>query len=80
MANLDVLAKDIFKLATFFGKDSVYNFGEISTNIQLINVLGAFVWGNKFAEHKGNRFNFNFNKMINMDMFGKVGKFIKDLF
>lgn len=78
MHNIDILAKDIFKLATFFGKDSMYNFGEISTNIQLINVLGAFVWGNKFAEHKGGRF--NLGKMINMDMFGKVGKFIKDLF
>lgn len=77
MHNVDLLAKDIFKLATFFGKDTQYNMGELSTNIQLLNVLGTFVWGNKFAPSRGTKFNLKF---INMDMFGKVGKFIKDLF
>jgi len=39
MSNIDLLAKNIFKLATFFGKDTKLNMGELSSNIQIINVL-----------------------------------------
>lgn len=39
MPNLDLLSKEIFKLATFYGKDNILNLGDISSNIQFINVL-----------------------------------------
>ncbi len=50
MPNLDLLSKDVFKLATFYGKDNVLNLGDISSNIQFINVLGTYVWANKYTE------------------------------
>ena len=39
MPNLDLLSKDVFKLATFYGKDNILDLGDISSNIQFINVL-----------------------------------------
>lgn len=39
MPNLDIVSKEIFKLATFYGKDTILNLGDISSNIQFINVL-----------------------------------------
>lgn len=74
MTNVDLLAKNIFKLATFFGKDTQLNMGELSSNIQLINVLGTYVRGNKFGDIRGKKFKLDF------DMIGKMGKRIKELF
>lgn len=75
MPNLDLLAKDVFKLATFYGKDNILNLGDISSNIQFINVLGTYVWSNKYTEgRRGGGFNFNLNFV------GKIGTFFKDLF
>jgi len=50
MPNIDLLSKDIFKLATFYGKDTILNLGDISSNIQFINVLGTYVRSNKYTE------------------------------
>ena len=77
MPNLDLLAKDIFKLATFYGKDNILNLGDISSNIQFINTLGTYVWSNKYTEgRKGSTFGgFDFSKVVS-----KVGGFFKDLF
>lgn len=75
MPNLDLLSKDVFKLATFYGKDNVLNLGDISSNIQFINVLGTYVWANKYTEwRKGNGLKLNF------DFVGKIWWFFKDLF
>jgi hypothetical protein len=75
MPNLDLLAKDVFKLATFYGKDNILNLGDISSNIQFINVLGTYVWSNKYSEgRKGAGLKFN------LDFVGKIGTFFKDLF
>lgn len=74
MTNIDLLAKNMFKLATFFGKDTQSNMGELSTNIQLLNVLWAYVRGSKFGEMRRTKFKFDF------DVIGKVGKRVKDLF
>lgn len=74
MPNLDILAKDTFKLATFYGKDSILNLWDISSNIQFMNVLGSYIWSNKYIEWRKNNFKFNF------DVVGKVWKFFKDLF
>ena len=57
MPNLDLLAKDIFKLATFYGKDNILNLGDISSNIQFVNTLGTYVRSNKYTEgRKGSAF------------------------
>lgn len=50
MPNLDLLSKDIFKLATFYGKDTQLNLWDISNNIQFTNVLWTFVWSNKYQD------------------------------
>ncbi|MDR0369624.1 MAG: hypothetical protein LBH96_03830 [Candidatus Peribacteria bacterium] len=50
--NLDYLAKDTFKLATFFGKDQLVNLGDISNNIQFTNVIGCYYWSMKYVDEK----------------------------
>jgi cell division protein FtsA len=73
--NLDLLSKNIFKLATFYGKDTQLNLWDISNNIQFTNVLWTFVWSNKYVEwRKGSGFKINWN------IWATVGKFFKDLF
>ena len=75
MANLDLLSKDVFKLATFYGKDTVLNLWDISNNIQFTNVLWTFVWSDKYTDwRKGSLLKINWN------IWSKVGKFFKDLF
>ncbi len=75
MPNLDQLSKDIFKLATFYGKDNILNLGDISSNIQFINVLGTYVRSNKYTEgRKGLWLKFNF------DFVKSIWDFFKDLF
>ena len=39
MQNVDYLAKQTFKLATFYGKDLMVNVGDLSLNVQFINLL-----------------------------------------
>ncbi len=75
MPNLDLLSKDNFKLATFYGKDTQLNLWDISNNIQFTNVLWTFVWSNKYVEwRKGSWIKINWN------IWSTVGKFFKDLF
>jgi hypothetical protein len=75
MPNLDLLAKDIFKLATFYGKDNILNLWDISANIQFINILGTYVWSNKYTEWR--RWG---GMKLNFDFVGKIWTFFKDLF
>lgn len=75
MPNLDLLAKDAFKLATFYWKDTILNLGDISSNIQFINVLGTYVRSNKYTEGR-KWLGFKFN----LDFVGKIWTFFKDLF
>ncbi|PJA48029.1 MAG: cell division protein FtsA [candidate division SR1 bacterium CG_4_9_14_3_um_filter_40_9] len=72
--NVDLLAKDVFKLATFYGKDTILDLGDLSSNIQFTNVLGAYVRSNKYTEGRKGNFKLNF------DVVGSIGKFFKDLF
>lgn len=74
MPNLDILSKETFKLATFYGKDNVLNLWDISSNIQFMNVLWTYIRSNKYIEWRKNNFKLNF------DVVGKVWKFFKDLF
>ncbi|AHB41272.1 hypothetical protein P148_SR1C00001G0479 [candidate division SR1 bacterium RAAC1_SR1_1] len=74
VGNIDILAKDIFKLATFYGKDNVLNLGDISTNQLFTNVLGAYLRSNKYTEGRKMSFKLNF------DFIGSITKFFKELF
>ncbi len=75
MPNLDLLSKEVFKLATFYGKDTILNLGDISSNVQFINVLGTYVWSNKYVEWR----KWSWIK-FNLDFVNKVWGFFKDLF
>ncbi|HMT01047.1 MAG TPA: cell division protein FtsA [Candidatus Absconditabacterales bacterium] len=72
--NLDQFAKHIFKLATFYGKDKQMSLGELSNNLQFINIIGNYIRSNKYVESRKSSLRLNF------DFFGKIGKFIKEIF
>jgi cell division protein FtsA len=74
MPNIDLLSKDVFKLATFFGKDNILNLWDLSTNLQFINVLGTYVWSNKYIEWRKTNFK------MNLDFLWNIGNFFKELF
>jgi len=75
MPNLDLLSKDTFKLATFYGKDNQLHLGDISNNIQFTNVLWTFIRSNKYTEWR----KWSWIK-INLDIIWWVKKFFKELF
>jgi len=74
--NLDKLAKEVFKLATFYGKDRVLNVGEISSNLQFVTLLWTYVWVNKYFENKSRWFSMN----MDFGFVKKITKFFKDMF
>lgn len=74
IGNIDVLSKDIFKLATFYGKDNVLNLWDISSNQLFTNVLWSYLRSNKYTEGRKTSFKFNF------DIIGSITKFFKELF
>ncbi|PZM86453.1 MAG: cell division protein FtsA [candidate division SR1 bacterium] len=75
MQNLDFLAKNVFKLATFYGKDLMVNVGDLSLNIQFINLLGIYYWSNKYMDIASRKMSFRAGKALT-----KLGNFFKDLF
>ncbi|MBP9691352.1 hypothetical protein KBD81_04710 [Candidatus Woesebacteria bacterium] len=56
-----VLAKDVFKLATFKAQDTTLQLGDISSNLQFINLLGDYVWADKFGSTAARKFNIKMN-------------------
>lgn len=70
--HLEYFAKDMFKLAAFYGKDNVVNLWDISNNVQFLNVLGCYYRSQKY-EWEWGRVNFPVN-------FGKIWTKIKDFF
>lgn len=76
LPNLDLLAKDSFKLASFYWKDNQLNLWDISNNIQFTNILGTFIRSNKYMDwRKWSRVKFNFS-----GIWETIKKFFKDLF
>lgn len=76
--NLDELAKDIFKLATFYGEDKAMKISNLSNNLQFINLLWDNVWTNKYSWKEWWGW---FNLWLDIGwMVKKVVKFFKDLF
>lgn len=73
---LDVLSRDIFKLATFYAKDQVVNIGDLSNNIQFVNIIWCYYRSLKYVEEWG-----LWGWTINFKKIGeKVWKFFKNLF
>ena len=75
MQNLDYLAKNVFKLATFYGKDILVDVWDLSLNIQFVNLLGVYNWSNKYMDVSSRKMSFKPGKVIS-----KVGGWFKDLF
>ena len=76
MKNVDYLAKNVFKLATFYGKDLMVNVGDLSQNIQFINLLGIYYRSNKYMDIASRKMSFRGAGKA----FSKIGSFFKDLF
>ena len=75
MQNLDYLAKNVFKLATFYGKDLMVDVGDLSLNIQFVNLLGIYYWSNKYSDESSRG-----PKISTWKIVKKVWKWFTDLF
>ena len=76
MQNLDYLSKNVFKLATFYGKDLLVDVGDLSLNIQFVNLLGIYYWSNKYVDGSSRG-----PKMVNVwKIWKKIWWWLKDLF
>ncbi len=76
--NIDIVAKKVFKLAVFFGKDKVMKFWEISNNLQFINVIWDYVWFHKYISESTK--NFGLNLWYITKYFAKLVEKIKKYF
>jgi cell division ATPase FtsA len=73
---IDILAKEVFKLASFYAKDQVLNLGDLSNNIQFINIIWCYYRSLKYME-EGRHGWWGLNIWKTM---WKIWKFFKDLF
>ncbi len=73
---LDVLSKEVFKLATFYAKDQMVELWDLSNNIQFINVIGCYYRSLKYIEEGRHGW---WGLKIWRTVW-KIWKFFKDLF
>lgn len=73
--NLDYLSKNVFKLATFYGKDLLVDVWDLSLNIQFVNLLGIYYWSNKYVDGSS-----RWPRISTWKIFKKGLWWIKDLF
>jgi cell division ATPase FtsA len=78
MQNCDQCAKEIFKLATFYGKEYQMGLWELSSNLQFINTIGGYLRTTKYNEAKSGFFGFNFS--FGSWIFQPITNFFKKLF
>lgn len=74
--HITVLAKDIFKLATYKAKDLVVQIPEVSSNLDLLNLIGLYVRSTKYYQPKGRGLKLN----MDFSFVGKIVDFFKQLF
>lgn len=74
MQNLDLLAKTQFRLSASYGKDLLVNTGELSNNIQFINLIGAYYRSNKYMDIDSRKMSFKPGKFIS-----KIWDFFKSI-
>lgn len=74
--NILTLAKDVFKLASFYGEDKQLQLWDLSQNQQFLSLLGDYVRIQKYDQGRwwGLGFSFDFSFM------GKIKEFFKQLF
>jgi len=71
-----VLAKDVFKLASFQAKDKQLRLWDLSQNAQFLSLIGNNVWVEKYDQGRGRWFSMNFNFWF----LSKIADFFKQLF
>jgi len=74
--NIEMLAKDVFKLAVFRWHDKVMQLGDLSHNPQFINVIGDYVWANKYQNAHKRRFKLS----LDFGFIRGLGSFLKKMF
>lgn len=74
--HVDLLAKDVFKLASFHAVDTSLRLWDLSENHQLLGVLWDYVWSNKYNHRRWRGFSLQFN----FGFLSKMKEFFKQLF
>lgn len=79
---IEPIAKGIFKLATFKWKDLIYNLGDLSSNQQLLSLIGIYAWADKYYEGWKSRFRGISLSRFNMwwQWRSKIRQWIKNIF
>lgn len=72
---VDGLAKETFKLATFFAKNKQIQVGEIGNHLQFLNSMGLYLYSEKYSDI-ANKFKFNLGFGWAKDFW----KFLKEVF
>ena len=62
-------------LHTFYGKDLMVDVGDLSLNIQFVNLLGIYYWSNKYSDESSRG-----PKISTWKIVKKVWKWFTDLF
>lgn len=75
VANILMLAKDVFKLATFAAKEQSQSFGDASSHPQLMNVLWVYLRSQKYYKKSSKRW-----ISMNFSFLGKIKEFLQQLF
>lgn len=76
LTGVDEIAKNMFKLATFYAKDHSMWLPELGNNLQLINLLWAYNWSEKYHQEARKWLGLWFS----MDWAKWVWNFIKEIF
>ena len=74
--NIDLLAREIFKLPSFLGRDRVLKLWDLSNNVQFVNVIWDYLWYDKYGEEGWWWFVFN----LSFDWFKNIINFFRKLF
>lgn len=76
--NILLLAKDVFKIAPFKGKDAILRLWDISHNPQFLWLLGTWTWVEKY--HQGKRGWFGISLKFATGLLSRVTDMFKHLF
>ncbi len=74
---LDYLAKEVFQLACFYGEDNSLNLGQVSSDLQYLNVIGVYAWLEKYEWDIESWIDFSLDFG---GFFRKILEFLKELF
>ena len=75
MKGVDGLAKESFKLATFYAKNKHLQVGEIGNHLQFLNSMGIYLYSEKYSD-VANKFKLN----LNFGWVKGIWKFLKEVF